>query len=233
MPDMAPHHFDPAFNALGLDAPATIEAGRPRRRSEAHRGQQPGHVASSRARATAAARRRSGTTTASGRRRRSASIPTTREQRLGDGERWPPDRRREGDPHVRRVVGDAAPAAARAAPLVHSVRRRPCRAWPATTPTGCRPARAARRRAATSTTARASPSSCSSATLALRTGKVLKWDAGGHEGCPMCRRRRPSSREATARAGSWPSSVLEPNFADVFRAWHPASRRCSSLVYHR
>jgi predicted dehydrogenase len=26
MPDMAPHHFDPAFNALGLDVPATIEA---------------------------------------------------------------------------------------------------------------------------------------------------------------------------------------------------------------
>jgi predicted dehydrogenase len=26
MPDMAPHHFDPAFNALGLDAPATVEA---------------------------------------------------------------------------------------------------------------------------------------------------------------------------------------------------------------
>ena len=26
MPDMAPHHFDPAFNALGLDAPVTMEA---------------------------------------------------------------------------------------------------------------------------------------------------------------------------------------------------------------
>ena len=26
MPDMAPHHFDPAFNALGLDAPVTLEA---------------------------------------------------------------------------------------------------------------------------------------------------------------------------------------------------------------
>ena len=26
LPDMAPHHFDPAFNALGLDAPITIEA---------------------------------------------------------------------------------------------------------------------------------------------------------------------------------------------------------------
>ncbi|HEU4938867.1 MAG TPA: Gfo/Idh/MocA family oxidoreductase [Vicinamibacterales bacterium] len=26
MPDMSPHHFDPAFNALGLDTPATIEA---------------------------------------------------------------------------------------------------------------------------------------------------------------------------------------------------------------
>jgi predicted dehydrogenase len=26
MPDMSPHHFDPAFNALGLDAPTTIEA---------------------------------------------------------------------------------------------------------------------------------------------------------------------------------------------------------------
>jgi predicted dehydrogenase len=26
MPDMSPHHFDPAFNALGLDAPDTIEA---------------------------------------------------------------------------------------------------------------------------------------------------------------------------------------------------------------
>ena len=25
MPDMSPHHFDPAFNALGLDTPATIE----------------------------------------------------------------------------------------------------------------------------------------------------------------------------------------------------------------
>ena len=25
MPDMSPHHFDPAFNALGLDAPATVE----------------------------------------------------------------------------------------------------------------------------------------------------------------------------------------------------------------
>ena len=26
MPDMGPHHFDPAFNALGLDAPLTVEA---------------------------------------------------------------------------------------------------------------------------------------------------------------------------------------------------------------
>ena len=26
MPDMAPHHFNPAFNALGLDAPVTMEA---------------------------------------------------------------------------------------------------------------------------------------------------------------------------------------------------------------
>jgi predicted dehydrogenase len=26
MPDMAPHHFDPAFNALGLDAPVTMES---------------------------------------------------------------------------------------------------------------------------------------------------------------------------------------------------------------
>jgi len=26
MPDMAPHHFDPAFNALGLDAPVTVKA---------------------------------------------------------------------------------------------------------------------------------------------------------------------------------------------------------------
>jgi predicted dehydrogenase len=26
MPDMAPHHFDPAFNALGLDAPVTMKA---------------------------------------------------------------------------------------------------------------------------------------------------------------------------------------------------------------
>jgi predicted dehydrogenase len=26
MPDMSPHHFDPAFNALGLDAPDTVEA---------------------------------------------------------------------------------------------------------------------------------------------------------------------------------------------------------------
>jgi hypothetical protein len=27
MPDMGPHHFDPAFNALGLDAPVTMQAG--------------------------------------------------------------------------------------------------------------------------------------------------------------------------------------------------------------
>ncbi len=26
MPDMSPHHFDPAFNALALDAPDTVEA---------------------------------------------------------------------------------------------------------------------------------------------------------------------------------------------------------------
>ena len=26
MPDMSPHHLDPAFNALGLDAPDTVEA---------------------------------------------------------------------------------------------------------------------------------------------------------------------------------------------------------------
>ena len=30
--------------------------------------------------------------------------------------------------------------------------------------------------------------------LALRTGKVLKWDADGHEGAPTCPRRRRSSR---------------------------------------
>ena len=33
MPDMAPHHFDPAFNALGLDTPLTMEATRLVRRS--------------------------------------------------------------------------------------------------------------------------------------------------------------------------------------------------------
>ena len=93
---------------------------------------------------------------ARGRPRRCAAAPRRRQ-------RWSPAGRRQGADHVRRMVGDAAPAADGAAPARTRGRRRRCLASPATTPTGCRPARAARRRAATSTTARASPSSSCSA----------------------------------------------------------------------
>ena len=74
-------------------------------------------------------------------------------------------RRREGHPHVRRLVGHAAAAAGRAPPRLQAARRRRCPASrAATTPTGCRPARACGRRAATSTTRRGSRSSSCSAT---------------------------------------------------------------------
>ena len=114
-------------------------------------------------RATAARSRCSGTTAVSGRRRRSVSIPTIR----GSGSAtattgcWSSARKASltcpgwsGMPRLlpmelHRVVQAAAEDA--------------CRASPGTTPTGCRPARAARRRAATSSTARGSPSSSCSA----------------------------------------------------------------------
>ena len=153
----------PAFNALGLDAPQTIEAPDVLCRSRAgrsgsnyvtfrfaakgDRGPLTVLLVRQRPQAGRPARHRS---------RRSGAAPRRRRQRPDAG-------RRQGHHHLPRVVGDAAPAADGSAARRTSVRRRPCPAWPATTPTGCRPARAARPRAATSTTARDSPSSCCSA----------------------------------------------------------------------
>ena len=54
MPDMSPHHFDPAFNALGLDAPDTIEARTSFVDPDVTHRQQPDHLPVSRRRATAA-----------------------------------------------------------------------------------------------------------------------------------------------------------------------------------
>ena len=80
-----------------------------------------------------------------------------------------PLHRGEGDHHLRGMVGDAPPAAPRAAPRVQAPREDPRRGSRDTTPTGSRRARAGRRRAATSSTARGcASSSCSAAWRSAR-----------------------------------------------------------------
>ena len=133
MPDMAPHHFDPAFNALGLDVPITMEARGsdvdPETTTGSHlvtyqygakgnRGPLTLYLVRQRPQTAHAARHRSGRPAAAARR----------------GRQRPHVRRREGHPHVRRLVRDAAPAPDGTAPRVqapaedHPARRRaPCR----------------------------------------------------------------------------------------------------------
>ena len=119
MPDMAPHHFDPAFNALGLDAPITMEA----RASDVdpdvttgshlvtyqygargNRGPLTLYLVRQRPSTAHAARHRSRRPAAAARR----------------GGQRPHVRRREGHPHVRRLVRDAAPAPDGTAPRVQA-----------------------------------------------------------------------------------------------------------------
>ena len=166
------------FNALGLDAPVTIKPStsffdpqvtvgsqsrelpvrRTRRSRAAH-----GVLVRQRPQAADAARHRS---------RRSATAAGRRRQR-------PDGRRREGRPHVRRA-GRACRACCRwSCTRVQAPAEDASRASPATTPTGCRPARAARRRAATSSTARGSPSSSCSARSRCGPARSIKWDADG------------------------------------------------------
>ena len=123
LPDMAIHHLDPAFNALELDTPQTVEATAP--------GGVDAEVCSAR-----------------GARRPGASPPAGTGGRVtvhwydgglrpptppGDRPRRPeaaarrgrqrhPLRRREGDHHLRGLVRHAPPAAARAAPRATSAR---------------------------------------------------------------------------------------------------------------
>ena len=154
MPDMGIHHVDPAFNALDLESPATVEA-------TAYGDVDP-DLCSRGLFVTwrfAATDKRGPLTvhwydgglmppTPPG------IDPDDPKQRLGeddDGMLFVGEKRLH---HLRGLVGDAAPAPARAAPQLRAPgedappRRR------ATTPTGSRPARAARRPAATSATAR-------------------------------------------------------------------------------
>ena len=210
MPDMAPHHFDPAFNALGLDAPVTMEATASFVDPQVDYGQQPGHLPVRGEGGIGDRSRCSGTTTASGRRLRSASIRTTRSSGSARGQR-PHARRREGDPHVRRLVRDAAPAPDGAAPRV----QRPPKTLP----------RVAGHHADWLQACKGGTPACSNfeygarltefvllGTLALRTGKVVKWDAEGMraanapEAQPFIEgataKRRRAGRDRTVPEGS-------------------------------
>ena len=132
MPDMGIHHLDPAFNALGLDAPTTVECTTTMVDADSilgvdfatyryARDRRPRAdlrlLVQQRPQAGLAARARSGRSEAAARRR---------------GER-PARRRRQGIPHLCRVVGDAAAAAARTPPRLQApaeddpARRRPPR----------------------------------------------------------------------------------------------------------
>ena len=170
MPDMSPHHFDPAFNALGLDAPDTVEGRGVLRRPAGDHGQQLMTY-------QYGARGDRGPLTLfwydNGLRPPTplGIDPDDPQQRLGEGDDGLLLVGEKGDPDVCRLVRNAAPAADGTAPSVHAPAEDACRASPATTPTGCRPAKAAHRRAATSSTARASPNSCSSARWRFGRGR--------------------------------------------------------------
>jgi hypothetical protein len=145
MPDMAPHHFDPAFNALELDAPVTMEARTSLIDPDITVGS---HLVTYQY----AAKGARGPLTLywydNGLRPATPLLldPDDPRQRLGEGDNG---LMIVGCPWncIRNTGGP----------------KRRCRVSKAITPTGCRAARAARRRAATSSTARVSPNSSSSA----------------------------------------------------------------------
>ena len=105
--------------------------------------------------------------------------PDDPRQRLGEGDNGLMIVGEKGEPHLRRVVRHAAPACRWNCTARTSVRRRRSRAWRATTPTGCRPARAARRACSNFEYGARLTEFMLLGNLALRTGKVVKWDAEG------------------------------------------------------
>ena len=161
MPDMAPHHFDPAFNALGLDAPVTVEARASFVDAEVITG-------SNLVTYQYAARGDRGPLTVywydNGLRPPTplGVDPDDPLQRLGEGDNG---LMLVGEKGILTCAGWSGMP--RLLPLeLHRAYKRPPRPSPASPgimPTGCRPARAAHPRAATSSTARGSPSSSSSA----------------------------------------------------------------------
>ena len=178
MPDMGIHHFDPAFNALGLDAPLTVEATTSLVDPQVTLGAQPRDLPVTAPTATAGRSRSTGTTTASGRRRRSAIDPDDPQQRLGEGD------------NGLLVVGEKGyltcagwSGMPRLLPLeLHRAYKRP----PKTIP------RVAGHHADWLQACKGGTPPCSNfeygarltefmllGPLALRTGKVIKWDADG------------------------------------------------------
>ena len=170
------HHLDPAFNALGLDTPVTVEATAsdvdpeicPRGMlvtyhfaAQGNRGPLTVYLVRRRAAAADAARDRPRRPAAAARR----------------GRQRPPLRRREGNPHLRRMVRACRACSRSSCTARTSARRRRCRASRATTPTGSRPARAARRPCSNFDYGARLTELTLLGNVALRTGKVLKWDA--------------------------------------------------------
>ena len=86
MPDMSIHHIDPAFNALGLDAPHTVEATTRGDGRDAHRPGRLRHLPLRGQPGPGAGRPSTGTTAACARRRRPAIDPDDPKQRLGEND---------------------------------------------------------------------------------------------------------------------------------------------------
>jgi predicted dehydrogenase len=155
LPDMAVHNIDPAFNALELDTPETVEATATALDPElCSRGVFATWRFAARSPCT-------GTTAGCARPRRPRSIPRIRGSGWAKATTASCSSASAATSPAR--AGRACRACSRASGAAStSGRRRRCRASRATTPIGCRPARGEHRRAATSSTALASLSSCCS-----------------------------------------------------------------------
>ena len=200
MPDMSPHHFDPAFNALGLDTPVTMEARAsfvdPETNRGSHlvtyqyaaqgnRGPLTLYLVRQRPQAAHAARSRSGRPAAAARR----------------GRQRPHAGRRKRDPHVRRVVR-ACRACCRwsctaRTPAPEDPRprgRAPCRLAPGLQGRHTRVQQLRVRRAAH----RVHPPRHAGAA----DGQGREVGRAGHERPPTHPKRSRSSRAATAKGGN-------------------------------
>ena len=176
IPDIAPHHLDPAFNALHLDTPATIEATGPGDRRRGLLDRRPRDLPL-RPRASNMPPVTVYWYDGGLRPPTPAGIdPDDPKQRMGEGPQRHLLHRREGHHHLRRLVRACRACCRSSCTATTSARPRPCRASPATTPTGCRRCKGGTPASSNFDYASRLTEFTMLGCVALRSRKQLKWD---------------------------------------------------------